>query len=207
LLINNVLSQSQVDEYVREAVLVERESGLSGHGMMKPRREICYTTNGRAFAYAGVAHRTVAYPPHVLKVASLFVEKVDDLLRRHRHERCEFTELSSGIDIVYDDEFAKGGSVSPHKDDEDPLWGMVMIFSLGQTRFLRIRSETTKHFTNVQMKHNSLVVMYGASFQRDYTHQVDKLSGDEPIGTRLSLNMRFRPGPPLPISPDKSIMN
>jgi hypothetical protein len=33
--------------------------------------------------------------------------------------------------------------------------------------------------------------MHGATFQRDFTHQVDKLRKDEPVYARLSLNLRF----------------
>jgi len=43
----------------------------------------------------------------------------------------------------------------------------------------------------VALTHNSLVAMHGRDFQRSFTHQIDKLSLNEPIGMRLSLNVRF----------------
>ncbi len=33
---------------------------------------------------------------------------------------------------------------------------------------------------------------FGQWFKTDYTHQVDRLSPDEPIGARLSLNIRYK---------------
>lgn len=102
----------------------------------------------------------------------------------------EYTVPSSAVDICYDGTLERGGSIAAHKDDEED-WGMVIVFSLGQTRYLRVRNDVTKEFVNVEMRHNSLVVMYGDTFQKMYTHQVDRLSPNEPIGTRLSLNVRY----------------
>lgn len=76
-------------------------------------------------------------------------------------------------------------------------WGIVIIFSLGQTRWLRIRSKKHKsQWINVEMSHNSLLVMSGESFQQRYTHQVDKLTKHDIVGNRLSLNVRFTKGDP-----------
>ncbi len=36
-----------------------------------------------------------------------------------------------------------------------------------------------------------MLCILGKEFQNLYTHQVDKLMKDEPVGTRLSLNIRF----------------
>jgi hypothetical protein len=56
-----------------------------------------------------------------------------------------------------------------------------------------VRSKETGAWTNVEMRHNSLLAMHGAEFQRRFTHQVDKLGASEPVGTRLSLNVRRGP--------------
>ena len=34
--------------------------------------------------------------------------------------------------------------------------------------------------------------MYGPSFQKHFTHQVEQLKEGEPVGTRLSLNVRYK---------------
>ena len=62
-------------------------------------------------------------------------------------------------------------------------------------RMLQIRSTTgEKAWTNVELAHNSLVALHGSTFQSRYTHQVDKLSSTQPIGVRISLNLRLLGG-------------
>jgi alkylated DNA repair dioxygenase AlkB len=74
-------------------------------------------------------------------------------------------------------------------------WGLVLIFSLGQTRWFRIRrKEGDNQYYNIEMKHNSVLLMHGETFQQLYTHQVDKLSKSDAMYYRLSLNIRFLEG-------------
>jgi alkylated DNA repair dioxygenase AlkB len=80
-----------------------------------------------------------------------------------------------------------------HSDNENEDWGLVLILSFGQERWLRIRSKKTGQWYNVKAGPNTLIAMYGSTFQEAYTHQVDKLSEDEEVGVRLSLNVRFLP--------------
>jgi alkylated DNA repair dioxygenase AlkB len=101
-----------------------------------------------------------------------------------------YTELSSGVDIVYSSKFPRGGSIGCHSDDE-MNWGMVIVLSLGQTRYFRVRRKSDGDWVNVKLGHNSLTVMYGPTFQELYTHQVDKLKEGEPVGIRMSMNARF----------------
>jgi len=133
----------------------------------------------------------VQYPEYVLKVADIFCSLVDNSLQIEGLPKNPYTKLSTGIDIIYDASFPRGGSISAHKDDEQD-WGMVIVFSLGQTRYLRIRRESDKSWYNVEMLHNSVVVMYGPTFQQKYTHQVDKLHASDVVGVRLSLNVRYK---------------
>jgi alkylated DNA repair dioxygenase AlkB len=183
--IHKVLDPSSLCKYMEAACGVQRFPGESGYGP-KPRREVCYTVDGRPYRYSGVNHTTVKYPGHVLEVLPLFMKKVMELIPDN-----QYTWLSNGVDIIYSDEFPRGGSISAHSDKEGD-WGMVIIYSLGQSRWIRFRRIDTGEFCcNVLMPHNSLTVMSGATFQRCYTHQVDKLGNDENIGVRLSLNVRF----------------
>jgi alkylated DNA repair dioxygenase AlkB len=101
-----------------------------------------------------------------------------------------YREYDTATDLFYSDKQDRGGSISAHRDDENPKWGLVLNFSLGQTRYLRIRHDG-KFVATVAMPHNSLVCMYGKHFQRDYTHQVNKLKPGEEIHPRYSLNVRF----------------
>lgn len=188
LLFENVLDAVELNEYLSEAVKVPRTSGRSGYGI-KPRKEICYTSDGKPYKYSRITHPTIKYPPHVLKVVEKFISLLEvefgnmEIVNIYR-------TLSNGVDIIYDSTFPRGGSISAHKDNEED-WGMVLIYSLGQTRYLRIRNDETRKFYNVQMEHNSLVVMHGPTFQKKYTHQVDKHIESEDVGIRLSLNLRF----------------
>lgn len=185
--VHDVLSETQVEDYIDAAALVARASGRSGYGM-KPRREVCYRPAGDAgaYVYSGVAHTTLPYPAHVLALVDEFRTRVEALLPAN-----EFVRLSNGIDIVYSAEFPRGGSIAAHGDNERADWGLVLVYSLGQTRWLRVRHRATGAWINVELRHNSLVAMHGAAFQRDFTHQVDKLGKDEPVHARLSLNLRF----------------
>jgi len=190
VVLHGVLGAAERAAYIAKATAVQRASGWSGYGM-KPRLELCYSTTGKPFNYSNVNHTTVAYPDHVAALLPPLAERIDEELRRATGAGNTFTELSTGVDICYDKTFPRGGSVAAHKDNTDPNWGMVLIFSLGQTRYLRVRRDSDRSFFNIVMPDNSVVAMHGASFQKEYTHQVDKLYADEEIWPRLSLNARY----------------
>lgn len=122
-----------------------------------------------------------------------FEKAIDDLLSSLGKPSRPWRIPTSAVDICYDNSFERGGSISAHRDDEQE-WGMVYIYSLGQTRYLRVRETSAGHngrWINIKLTHNSLAVMYGSTFQKSYTHQIDKLSSGEFVGTRLSLNVRY----------------
>lgn len=193
IVIPNILSGEMIKGYLPKALAVDRVRGKAPFGTLKPREEVCYTPDGSSYVYSRIAHSTQMYPLHVRALLPLFIEAVDDALKRKGLPPNKYTELSSGVDIMYGPTLDRGGSIAAHKDDEKE-WGMVVIHSLGQTRYLRVRKnfegEVGEYF-NAELSHNSLVVMYGPTFQKFYTHQVDKLSPREAIGTRLSLNVRY----------------
>jgi alkylated DNA repair dioxygenase AlkB len=186
VLIKKVLPEEVSDAYSLHAERVERFQGPSAFGQLKPRKEVCYTLDGKPYVYSGVSHLTLPYPEHVKNIVPELLNKLREFVPDN-----SFNELSNGVDIVYSNEFVRGGSISAHSDDEK-RWGLVLIYSLGQTRWLRVRRKSPpKTWYNVEMTHNSLVAMHGHTFQKEYTHQVDKLSIGESVGTRYSLNLRF----------------
>lgn len=189
LKLNNVLEKDTLTTYLREALLVERRAGHSAYGA-EPRKKVCYSVDGGSFNYSRVRHETLVYPAHVKAVLPEFVEKIEAALLKEGVEN-EYRVLSHGIDILYDESFKLGGSIGAHSDDELKDWGLILIFSLGQTRYLRVRRLSDKKFYHISLSHNSLVVMYGASFQKCYTHQIDKLNAKDTVGKRLSLNVRY----------------
>jgi alkylated DNA repair dioxygenase AlkB len=188
------LPAAVLQEYLEEASRVLRYSGKSAFNSIKPRREVCYTIDGQAFRYSRISHQTTKYPPHVLKLMPFFNNAIQEFYPQNR-----FKELSGGLDIIYSPEFERGGSAGRHRDSE-MKWGLVLIFSLGQTRWFRIRQyeenspQPTPQYYNIEMKHNSVIMMHGKTFQQLYTHQVDKLSKEEEVYYRLSLNIRYLEG-------------
>lgn len=185
-LISNVLDRNQLANYLEHAITVPRVQGPAAFGNEKPRKEVFYTHCKESYVYSGIGHCTYAYPQHVNDV----ITELEDAVSSACDVSLPFGELDITGDICYDSSILRGGSVGAHSDDE-AHWPFIMIFSLGQTRFLRIRNKFTKEFVNIEMAHNSVVIMHGATFQALYTHQVDKLFKDEPIGTRFSLNIRY----------------
>lgn len=189
LVVHNVLDEDQLRAFMQKAPTVARFTGPSAFGHQKPRREICYTASGEPYRYSRKSHATVTYPAHVLAIVPPLLSATKRLIPEN-----EFEQLSNGVDIVYSAEFPRGGSVSTHRDDENAAWGLVLILSLGQSRWLRVKRDSDGQWFNVCLRHNSLVAMHGSSFQRQFTHQVDKLGANEPVGIRLSLNLRFLAG-------------
>jgi len=188
---HSILSPAERSAYIDKALLIPRTSGRSGFGL-KPRKEMCYSPSGNPYVYSRVAHPTMKYPAHCLELLQKCIGIVHEKIREETGTDCPYSQIDSGVDILYDSTFPRGGSICAHKDDEDESWGMVVIYSLGQSRYLRVRSDESKEFTNVFVCDNSLVVMYGPTFQKKYTHQVDKLYDRDEVGARLSLNARIK---------------
>lgn len=188
ILIKNFLPDDMVDEYLEKAQHADRKSGPTAFNAVKPRKEIIYTTKEKGIIYGGVKHDSVEYPKYVLKLVPYMLKAVKKFIPDNI-----YTKLSTGIDIIYDADFPRGGSVGKHSDSQDEGWGLIVIWSLGQTRWLRVRRIKDGEWYNVKMEHNSLTVMYGKTFQQLYTHQVDKLMPKDEVGSRLSLNVRFVP--------------
>ncbi len=159
VVINDALTGDLYQEFFDAAIQVERFCGKSAYGSMKPRSEVCYTVEGNSYVYSNIAHKTTKYPQHVLKVVPTFLQLLETQLPNNK-----FKTISNGIDIEYSDKFKFGGSVARHKDDDIAEWGLILIYTLGQSRYLRVRNDETGQFANVLMKHNSLVAMHGKYF-------------------------------------------
>jgi len=190
--IQNVLPINNRDNYLKKSMQVSREQSIGAFNSLKPRFEVCYTIDGEPYKYSGKKHYTTIFPDHVSKLIPTLLNKFQQLLSE-KNIINNYIQTSNAVDILYCDKIPLGGSIAAHKDDEHSDWGLVLIYSLGQTRWIRVRSDETKQFYNVRMDDNSLVAMYGKDFQKLFTHQVDKLNKNEEIGTRLSLNIRFLP--------------
>lgn len=189
IFIKSALSEEAVKTYIDAAVAVRRVQGTSAFNSVKPRYEVFYTPTGVSYRYSRTEHATYTYPEHVTEA----IHAIEDAITAMEEESMpHFGELDTTGDILYDATLKCGGRCGEHSDDER-AWPIVVIFSLGQTRYLRLREIGGKREFNVEMSHNSVVVMAGDTFQKRYTHRVDFLAKTEPVGARLSLNVRYLP--------------
>lgn len=180
--------------YLEDALMVSRSSPYL-FGAPIPRAQVCYTTTGAAYKYSGRKHGTIVFPDHVLDMISRLMEVFNQVVPDN-----QYRTVDTATDLIYSAEQERGGSISPHKDDENPNWGLVLVYTVGQERWLRVRKNHNGElgdYVNVKLTDNSIVAMYGPTFQSKYTHHVDKLKVGEPIGARHSLNVRFVSSPEL----------
>lgn len=191
--VQNALSEEEIERYIEQASKVDRPRGMF-YGKPKPRKEVCYTVSGSPLRYSGLQHHTMKYPDHVMELIPLFLDmtgaELTTFLGSDEELYLDSYELSHGIDIVYSREYPGSGSIGAHSDDE-LNWPLIIVYSMGQTRYFRIRNKETREFINFEIPHNSMIAMYGDTFQQLYTHQIDRLKSDEPHYDRHSLNVRF----------------
>ena len=175
VIIKNVLSQDTLNSFKEYQKSVKRVSGKSAYGKPKPRKEVAFTFGG-AFKYSNRKHYTEKFNPTIEAMSEILALKIGpDYI------------LDQASDIEYGPEFKFGGSIAKHQDNEHP-WNMVLIFSMGQTRTLKINGD---HSVSVDMEDNSIVAMVGRTFQKKYWHRVDKLNSKIAPQWRNSLNIRY----------------
>ena len=217
--INNVFKGEQdFNTYIDHAQSVKRSRAAANMGRLTPRYELSYTVDGKSYVYSGVAHTTVTYPPHIALLSDLALAELAKVMASHPEmQKLQFHPLErhTAVDIVYSNTLEGGGSIAAHSDnevnqDKSPkflylprekrVWTVVMVYSIGQTRKMQFRKLPASpsyvagdKSNNIihDMVHNGFVFMVGRKFQDHWTHQVDKLSDSAPVGTRLSLNVRY----------------
>jgi hypothetical protein len=195
LVFNNFLSTRERTEYIKQAQSTLRKQG--GSTLFKtPRIEVAYARGEENYNYSGVDRYTIPFPPNIINISDKIIKQVKTLKPDN-----PYNQYDTGVDILYggkilesksSKKFGRGGSISFHSDDEKD-WGMVGVYSLGQTRLFRIKDYGGKGPTRfiIPLFDNSLVVMYGPTFQKKYYHGITKLSSKLKAGVRLSLNIRY----------------
>ena len=190
-IVKDLLDDESLSRYLSDASTVNRVRGDGVFGHKKPRYEICYTIDGNPYRYSNINNETIRYPQHVLELQSILMNRfIDESSKLGLQLNKDMFELSTGVDILYTKDLKGSGSIAAHSDDE-MHWPLILVYSLGQTRYFRIRNIATKEFTNVEIPHNSLLAMYGEDFQTKYTHQIDKLKDKDELHDRHSLNIRY----------------
>ena len=151
-------------------VEVPRVQGPASFGHLKPRREVCYSTDGKPYVYSGRAQPTIPYPPHVLDM----VPGIVAVIREHAPD-LPCTRLDHGVDIAYGADLPGGGSIGQHADDENPNWGAVAVVSMGQRRWMRFRRKCDDgpncDLCHLPLDDRSLVIMSGVNFQKWYSYR------------------------------------
>jgi len=177
----NVLSQEQRAAYVSGALRNKNRIQLvSSFGHLTPRRSINYGSLTDSF---GRNNRMIPYPPYVLEVEKILCSVNRGL---------SFLTRLTAVDTCYDSSFERGGSSSAQSETTHPLITDLVIYSVGQTRILRVRDiESPENWFNIPLVDNSMVTLVGYNFQRKYTHQIDKLAVGEPVGTHISLKIFY----------------
>jgi len=102
--------------------------------------------------------------------------------------------------VHYTPRFDRGGGRGVHSDNPDEPLSLVLIYTIGQTRTLKIYREG-KVVTKVPLEQNSVVAMVGRTFQTMYKHCVAKLPPSVTPGHRYSLNIRYMRTPSPPANP------
>lgn len=87
-----------------------------------------------------------------------------------------------------------GQYIGKHSDDERQLVENSVIFSasFGQTRIFRIRNKKDKTIVqDIKLEDRTFVVMCG-DMQKEFTHEIPKVSGKQGERLRPRINVTFR---------------
>lgn len=195
----NILTPDQKQQFLKKEAELDRYQ-VAFMGRPIPRYECIF---GDEFNYSGVKRPYLKnVPEHIQNLIDICKSVADKRILEITGQPNKFNKQSNGIDILYSKDFANGGSLGMHKDNESMKiskkdhWGCIMIYSVGQTRWLRIKRDSDGHYYNVPTIDNSLILMYGDTFQYPapdgYTHGIEKLSADDVVGSRVTVNIRFQ---------------
>lgn len=92
----------------------------------------------------------------------------------------------------FDSSAKRGGSIVNEDDKNYPETLAVVLFFLGQSRRISIKTPNSPHM--FATRHNSAIVMYGTNFLDGSARQFWALNADEPVGSHSMLTLRFKLG-------------
>ena len=181
LIIHNILLPDERVSYLQRVGDIQHVDSTIGNSM-----EMNFTRDGSVPSYADVNQPTQVLPSHILEVAESVSSSTSAAIAGHI-----YTVLDTCAEIKLGKTMVRGGNICQQSDNLSQ-WGCISILSFGQTRWMRISKVGAQGTINVSMPDNSLLVMYGLSFQQQYQYQVDELPDGHSIGVNLLLKMRFR---------------
>ena len=182
-IIHNAVSESERISYLQRAADTSRTNTPSGITQMY------FTRDGSVPVYADVNQPTQTLPSHVLTMCSIVSESVSSAVAEN-----PYTVLDNCAEYEFASTAHRGAGLAPHSDacSESSKWGCIAMLSFGQTRWIRFSKNNAQGTINIAMPDNSIIVMYGTTFQDQYQYHVNELPANHPIGTHLILKMRFR---------------
>lgn len=180
-IVRNVLTQEQRVSYLQCSADTQRVPSTIGNAM-----EMNFTRDGTVPAYANVNQPTDTLPTHILDVSESVSSSISSAMPGNI-----YTVLDTCAEIQLSKSMPNGGCLR-QQSEYASHWGCVSMLSFGQTRWMRVSKNDAQGTINVSMPDNTLLVMYGPTFQEHYKHQIDELPKAHPMGTHHLLKMRFR---------------
>ena len=182
-IIHDAVSESERISYLQQAADTTRMTTPSGISQMY------FTRDGSVPSYADVNQPTETLPSHMLTICSTVSDSVSSAVADN-----PYTVLDNCAEYEFASTAYKGGGISTQSDAcaESSKWGCTAMLSFGQTRWIRFSKNNAQGTINIAMPDNSIIVMYGTTFQDKYQYCVNELPDNHPIGTHLLLKMRFR---------------
>lgn len=166
IIIKDFLSPNELNDYISAAGSIVRTKTEISFGNIKPRLEYEYNV--------------VNFPEHI----NMINKKILKSLTKNGIDTK--STIVSCIDALYGPDFTQGGSNGFHSETSLP-WQIMVIYNLGQTRWLRIKLE---NINNIRLYHNSLIILSG----QDFWHKnisIDKLPKDSDVYTYHNLIFRY----------------
>jgi alkylated DNA repair dioxygenase AlkB len=147
---------------------------IFGQQRLVPRLVAWHGDAEARYTYSGTAHEPQAWTPELLELRA-----VAEALTGQRYDSVLLNLYRDGRD-----------GMGWHADDEPELGQdpAIASISLGATRRFRLRHRRSRHVTELELGHGSLLSMAGPT-QHHYVHSVPKTARS--VGERINLTFRL----------------
>jgi alkylated DNA repair dioxygenase AlkB len=148
---------------------------VAGKEISTPRWQQTY---GRSYTFSGMDHPALPIPKEV----------------QHLHDWAN-ESMYGPFNQVLINWYQNGNHyIGKHSDDERPLvpQAPILSISLGAERVFRIRDKETQEIVNDITMTDGMVLVMGGMHQREFLHEVPKISGakGDRVGRRINITFR-----------------
>ena len=136
-------------------------------------------TYGKSYNYTGMHHDALPIPLEI----NPFLDYVQHLYPEYTFNQILINWYENGLHYI-----------GTHSDNIEPLVenSPIVSISLGETRIFRIKEKQTKtKILDISLKHKTVITM-GGLFQKEYTHEVPKVTGKKGEQLKKRINITFR---------------